>query len=77
MQLLFVVYVKSSDKLLNYLMLVQTLSEVNIEMLKSDDFFPWLHFLTLSCVRREDGRSALTHTVFTILDIHYFDPYQI
>ena len=29
----------SSDKLLNYLMLVQTLSEVKIEMLNNHDFY--------------------------------------
>ena len=37
----YVVYVKSSDKLLNYLMLVQALTEVKTEMLKNHDFPPW------------------------------------
>ena len=38
-QLLYVVYVKSSDKLLNQLMLVQALTEVKFEVLKIKIFF--------------------------------------
>ena len=34
------VFVKSSDKLLNYLMFVQVLSETKIEMLKKHNFYP-------------------------------------
>ena len=40
---------KSSDKLLNYLMLGQTLIEVKLEMLKTHEFHPWSNFRTLSC----------------------------
>ena len=40
-QLLYVAFVKSSDKLLNYLMLVNALSEVKIELLKNHDFHLW------------------------------------
>ena len=40
-QLVYVVSMKSSDKLLNYLMLVQSLIEVKIELLKNHDFRPW------------------------------------
>ena len=39
-QLLYVVLVKSSDKLLNYLMFVQTLIEVKMETLKTHEFPP-------------------------------------
>ena len=41
MQLLYAVSVKSSDKLLNYLMFSQTLSEVKMETLKTHEFHPW------------------------------------
>ena len=61
-------------------MLVQALTEVKIEMLKNHDFFLGEFFLTLSCDRREERDHAHDQhcpTVFTILDIHYFDPYQI
>ena len=40
-QRLYVVLVKSSDILLNYLMLIQTLSQMKIKMLKNHDFLPW------------------------------------
>ena len=54
----FCVYfcVKSSDKLLIYLMLDPAIIEVKMETLKTHEFRPWLNFITLSCVRREDGR---------------------
>ena len=38
---LFVVFVKASDKLLNYLMFGQTLIEVKMETLKTHEFHPW------------------------------------
>ena len=45
--------VKSSDKLLHYLMFGQTLFEVKMEMLKTHEFHSWLNlnFVTLSCDR--------------------------
>ena len=36
-----VVFVKSSDKLLNYLMLDPELIEVKLETLKTHEFHPW------------------------------------
>ena len=46
MQILNVVFVKSSDKLLHYLMFGQTFFEVKMEMLKMHEFHPWLNFAT-------------------------------
>ena len=50
--------VKTSDKLLNDFMYGQTLSEVNMETLKTDEFPPWRNFETRSCDRRDDGSHA-------------------
>ena len=36
-------------------MLVQTFTEVKIEMLKNHDFASWGNFVIVSCDRREDG----------------------
>ena len=52
MQLSYVVFVKSSDKLLNYLMFGQPLIEMKME---THEFQHWRNFLTHSCDRREDG----------------------
>ena len=46
MQIFNLVFVKSSDKLLNYLMFGQTFFEVKMEMLKMHGFHPWLNFAT-------------------------------
>ena len=40
-QLLYVVFVKLSDRLFNYLMFGQTLSELKMETLKTHEFHPW------------------------------------
>ena len=37
----YVIFVKSTDKQLNYLMFGQTLIEAKMEMLKSHEFHPW------------------------------------
>ena len=52
---MYIVCVKSSDKLLNYLKFRQTLIEVNIETLKTHEFHPWCNLVALSCDQQEDG----------------------
>ena len=69
MQLLYVVFAKSSDKLLHYLILRAEFIEVKMETLKTHEFRPRRKFITLSCDRRDK--------VFTVLDVHYFEPYQM
>ena len=62
-------------------MFAQTLSEVKMETLSSHDFHPWLNFVTLLCDRREVQFTPMigtdAHIVFSILDIHSFELYQI
>ena len=72
---------KSSDILLNDLIPDPAFVEIKMEPLKTHEFRFFFYFITLSCDRREDGSPAHNqpwpHKVFTVLDINYFEPYQI
>ena len=46
----YVVFVKSSEKLLHYLMFGQTLIEMKMETLKTQEFHSWLNFVTFHVI---------------------------
>ena len=76
-QLLYVVFVKSSNKLLNYFMLDPAFIEVKMETLKTLGEIPKLCRVIGERMEVTPMISLDPHKVFTVSVSHYFESYQI